>query len=890
MVNYMNSKLLLKTIPIFALFIWVSLSAAKLRVVGTFVDTLHPEIRKISVPNPEPPVGKNLIRDRKFSLPKNVLAVSETVRVCALRVQFQPDSTPTSTGTGQFDLSVPDSDEIFDPPPHDKKYFSAHLEALKRYYAMVSDSQVIIQYEVFPEDDSAAYTLPDSMGYYGPSGWFGNDLGARLGGFFRDAIMLADSIDDINFCDYDVVIVFHAGSDWQNDVASFYPDYAEMWPDIFIPSPDDLPTAFIVMQDTIVDCVDRGIVMPESPAQDGQLVLLNGVLAHEFGHALGLVDIYSTYDFYTTVGYFTLMDNGHNIGVTLVDDETGKEYDVYGALPVYPSAWERAYLGWEKIVEVDSEVDSFALCACELMTNPTFSSLTRAATIARIPIDDFEYFLVENRQAEPWSDDASIALKQDSTTGVILGIQTDSEYVAGYDFLLPGSGILIWHIDERVAYGDFDENGVNNFDDNELQWDWTRPFLDLVEADGIHDIGVWSGGEYAFGTAADMWYWPLAYRFGPYTRPSTENYDGGNTGIELYDISKSDTLMWFSLRYIGAHPQWKRTTGFPLEDEITIVDIDGNDSLEILATTYGMLLIWDADGEKYVPNSDSIGLIIYSGDTLSFPLAVAFDTDTFTTAASVGDIDGDGFTEIVIGDDNGNLYALEHTYSGGRLDAVAGFPIVLDGRVSAAPLLADIDGDNIDEIIAGTETGFLYLIDDGAVQWNFNMRGEFVGAVVSDDGTIFAVAQQVRGKIFKILPSGELAFEKDIPAGSLNMPALTDCGEKKYLILTAKDSASIQSKPPVNGNPSGALFVLDETGEIEENFPVELPAKPSAPVICNSYGTDYSDGEHFDIIFSAETLLFCYHDNGSVCENFPVVLYDDNFSGSPIVTDVVAVQ
>ncbi len=872
---------------ILIVIILFSLSFAELRITGTFVDSLRSGVPELSVPNPDPPIGKNLSRERRFSLPKSVVANSETVRVCALRVQFKADSTPTSTGTGQFDLSAPDSDQVFDPPPHDKKYFTAQMEALRKYYAMVSDSQVIIEYDIFPEDDSAAYTLPDSMGYYGQSGWFGNDLGARLGGFFTDAIEFVDSVSDIDFCRYDVVIVFHAGSDWQDDVASLYPDYAEMWPDVFIPSPDDLPTAFVVMQDTIVDCVDRGVVAPESPSQDGQIVLLNGILAHEFGHSLGLVDLYSTYDFYSTVGFFTLMDNGHNIGVTLVDDKTGNEYSVYGALPVYPSAWERAYLGWEKVNQITAPVDSFTLRACELMNNPSYSSTSNSGTIVKIPIDDFEYFLLENRQAEPWSDDASVALKQDSVTGVILGIQVDSEYVAGYDFLLPGSGILIWHIDERVAYGDFDGNGVDNFDDNELQWDWTRPFVDIVEADGIHDIGMWSGGEYAYGTAADMWRWPLAYRFGPYTHPNTENYDGGYTGIEVFDISQSDTLMSFSLHYIGAHPQWKRTVGFPLDDEITIADLDNNDSLEILTTTYGMLLIWRADGEKFVPNSDSIGLIIYSGDTLSFPLPVAFEADTFMTSPSIGDINGDGFSEIVFGDDNGNLYSLERTNTAGRLDVVSGYPIVLHSAVSVTPVLADVDGDGADEIIVGTDDGYLYLVDNGAIAWSYNLRGEDVGAMILSDGTICAIAQQNTGKIFEFSPLGELLLQKDIPAGDLNRPALARCDSEEYIVITAQKVPQNSGKPLTDGDAAGALIVMTASGEMVDNFPVELPAEPSAPVICDAYRTNFPDNyAHFDIVFAAETLLYCYHDNGAICENFPIVLYDDDFSGAPIVADV----
>ena len=59
------------------------------------------------------------------------------MRLLALRVQFQPDTDPRSTGAGTFDYSQSDG-TTFDGPPHDRLYFELHMTALRNYYESVS--------------------------------------------------------------------------------------------------------------------------------------------------------------------------------------------------------------------------------------------------------------------------------------------------------------------------------------------------------------------------------------------------------------------------------------------------------------------------------------------------------------------------------------------------------------------------------------------------------------------------------------------------------------------------------------------------------------------------------------------------------------------------------
>jgi hypothetical protein len=64
------------------------------------------------------------------------------------------------------------------------------------------------------------------------------------------------------------------------------------------------------------------------------------------------------------------------------------------------------------------------------------------------------------------------------------------------------------------------------------------------------------------------------------------------------------------------------------------------------------------------------------------------------SAQVVADIDGDGMNDIVIGDENGNLSAF-----GGAGTMLPGFPIPLGAAVKSAAALCDCDGDGKSEIV-----------------------------------------------------------------------------------------------------------------------------------------------------------------------------------------------
>ena len=136
--------------------------------------------------------------------------------------------------------------------------------------------------------------------------------------------------------------------------------------------------------------------------QMGNFVCI-GVLAHEFGHALGLPDLYDTDYSSTGAGKLALMASG--------------SWGTTGTSPWYPSTmigWCKNELGWVDVIEFTNSQDGVEV-------EQTYSS----NTIYKLqhPTVDDEYWYIENRQK------------------------------IGSDTLMPRPGLTIWHIKESIASG-----------------------------------------------------------------------------------------------------------------------------------------------------------------------------------------------------------------------------------------------------------------------------------------------------------------------------------------------------------------------------------------------------------------------------------------------------
>ena len=113
-----------------------------------------------------------------FNVVKNSQS-SDSLKILAVLVDFQPDKYDGTVGNGKFgSIYTQDyGDTIIDPLPHDAAYFSDHLEFAKNYYRKVSNGKLNISYRVLPD----IITVSQTMREYVPD-YDSKDL-SRLGNF-----------------------------------------------------------------------------------------------------------------------------------------------------------------------------------------------------------------------------------------------------------------------------------------------------------------------------------------------------------------------------------------------------------------------------------------------------------------------------------------------------------------------------------------------------------------------------------------------------------------------------------------------------------------------------------------------------------------------------------
>lgn len=228
--------------------------------------------------------------------------------------------------------------------------------------------------------------------------------------------------------------------------------------------------------------------IPQSAMIDGI-----GVFCHEFSHALGLPDAYYTgsnqtiYDTLNTMYYWSIMDYGQYALTT-------------GYTPIGYTAYERSFMGWLDV----KELDSAQVAKLYAFDDERVGDDEVQAYVIRNDANDKEYYILENRQPSTW-------------------------YPAAM-----GHGLLITHIDYNTT--SWSNNVINNVPSHQryayVPADNSKAVKSTKDLKGDLFPGTTESAEFTDDTT------PASSVF------TTTN--GGKLGKPVYDITEADGIITFT--------------------------------------------------------------------------------------------------------------------------------------------------------------------------------------------------------------------------------------------------------------------------------------------------------------------------------------------------------
>lgn len=291
-------------------------------------------------------------------------------KALVLLIEFDPEDE-------KHTYTVNDFDRLFNEPGY---AVNGQTGSFRDYYRDISYGDLTVNSEV-----RGWYTAPEEKAYYGA------DLVDANGNIIKkdvnekelviEAINAADP--DVDFSEYDndgddivdLVMIIHAGSGY---------------------GIDGIEPNLGFLENLKIDGVEirQYTIQAETYEKPGELNINNiGIICHEFGHALGIYDLYGS--------------NG-DPGINVWGVMGGGALNNDGRTPAHMCAWSKIQLGW---------IDPTVITSPESISN--MPTIDKSPTCYRLnTTTSTEYFLISARQQSGW------------------------------DSGLSQQGVAIWHIDD----------------------------------------------------------------------------------------------------------------------------------------------------------------------------------------------------------------------------------------------------------------------------------------------------------------------------------------------------------------------------------------------------------------------------------------------------------
>jgi M6 family metalloprotease-like protein len=342
--------------------------------------------------------------------------------------------------------------------------------------------------------------------------------------------------------------------------------------------------------------------------------------------------------------------------------------------------------------------------------------------------------------------------------------------------------------------------------------------------------------------------------------------------------------------------------GFPINSSeirsnALVIDLNNDGYNEIIFGDYsGVIHIFNSDGTEVINDN--------------FP----FNTgDQIWGSAASADMDRDGYLEFVIPSKNKHLYIFD--YNGLKLDYetsmyligspaignidndddleiifsgyssnnkifainidgsnVEGFPFDLGEKTKAGPALADLNGNNLDDIIIGTDNNNLYLIYDNATiapgfPFLANNKFQVSPSIINFNNTNYIFAGNNDNNLYVVNTDGSLNFSFPTSDRIISSTSFTQIDNIVYSFFASRNDS---------------VYAINLEGENLTGWPKYFDGNMEGEVIF----ADLNNNQSQEIIIATESgKLFALELNGDSYKYFPI---NNNlpYTGPPMIIDL----
>jgi hypothetical protein len=285
-----------------------------------------------------------------------------------------------------------------------------------------------------------------------------------------------------------------------------------------------------------------------------------------------------------------------------------------------------------------------------------------------------------------------------------------------------------------------------------------------------------------------------------------------NPGLDIIAASR-DTKQVYVFNYLGqVLPGWPRPVENFIRAGVVVGDMDGDNLFEIAAVDeLGVIYVWNADGSEFIDGDSNPATqgVFYRMTGCTF---------NYSTPA-MADMDADDDDELIVGSQGDQLFVFD-----GNGSIKPGFPYALGSDIGGSPVVGDVDNNGDMEIVVNEWIGSVRVINHDGTQLasNFFSNNPWSGPFFRGSPAIANVTGDGKLEIFVARGNGNLyamQWNCTVLAGWPRVYSTTTYTESSPIVADIDGDAVLDV---MIGEESGFIRAWNINGAPLAGFPLKI--------------------------------------------------------------------